>query len=48
MSKEKVKALEDKRDKVFKQLQELYKREKLLKQKINQIDVLINEESKRQ
>jgi len=44
---EAVKKLEDKRDKLVKQLQELYKKERLLKQKINQTDVLINEESKK-
>lgn len=44
---EAVKKLEDKRDKLVKQLQELYKKERQLKQKINQTDVLINEESKR-
>jgi len=44
---EAIKKLEDKRDKLVKQLQELYKKERLLKQKINQTDVLINEESKK-
>ncbi len=44
---EAVKKLEDKRDKLVKQLQEVYKKERQLKQKINQTDVLINEESKK-
>jgi len=44
---EAIKKLEEKRDRYFKQLQEVYRKEKLLKQKINQTDVLINEESKK-
>lgn len=44
---EAIKKLEEKRDRLFKQLQEVYRKEKLLKQKINQTDVLINEESKK-
>lgn len=44
---EKIKKLEAERDKTFAKLQDLYKKEKQLKQKINQIDALINEESKK-
>lgn len=44
---EAIKKLEEKRDRYFKQLQEVYKKERQLKQNINKVDVLINELSKR-